>query len=71
MLDLPLMVRKEIRKRPRSVRAPPQGLEKGKTPTEIIFNNPRSSIKPGSAPDPTIWLGKGENRENEKGNIQN
>ncbi len=33
---------------------PPAGLETGETPPQIIFNNPRSSIKPGSAPDPTF-----------------
>ena len=31
-------------------------LEIGKTFPQIIFNNPRSSIKPGSAPDPYICL---------------
>lgn len=32
---------------------PPQGLKKEeKTPPKLIFNNPRSSIKPESAPDP-------------------
>ena len=41
----------------RRVRAPPpQGLEIGKTSPQIIINNPRSSIKPGSAPDPTFLI---------------
>ena len=31
---------------------PPAGVKKGKTPPQIIFNNPRSSIKPGIVPDP-------------------
>ena len=46
-------VRKGIRIGPRSVRALLRGLEIGKkTPPQISFNNPRSSIKPKSAPDP-------------------
>ncbi len=32
----------------------PQVLEIGKTPPKLIFNHPRSSIKPGSALDPKI-----------------
>ncbi len=40
---------------PCRVRAPPHGLEIGKTPS-IIFNNPRSSIKPEIAPDPKYLL---------------
>ncbi len=33
---------------------PPTGARnRKKTTLQIIFNNPRSSIKPGSAPDPT------------------
>ena len=35
----------------------PQGLEIGKkTYPQIIFNNPRSSINPGSVPDPNFIM---------------
>ena len=35
---------------------PPQGLDQiqAKIPSQIIFNNPRYSIKPGNPPDPQI-----------------
>ncbi len=46
VLALPSRFRKEIRIGPLA------GLEIGKTPLRIIFNNPISSIKQGSAPDP-------------------
>ena len=49
---MPRKGRKRIRIGPRRVRNPTvQWLEKN-TPPKLIFNNPRSSIKPGSAPDP-------------------
>ncbi len=38
---------------PHSVRAPRRGLKKKKKP-QIIFNYPRSSIKPESATDPIV-----------------
>ena len=47
------MVRKGIRIGPRRVRAPGM-VYKLKILPQIIFNNRRSSIKPGSAPDPDI-----------------
>jgi len=39
---------------PRRVRTQ-QGLEVGKTTLKLIFNNPGSSIKSESAPDPNIF----------------
>jgi len=50
---LPRTVRKGIRIGPRSVRALPRAMNRKKTLPQTIFNNPRSSIKPRSAPDPT------------------
>ena len=50
MLALPRSVRKEIRIGPAWLE-PPQELEIGKTPPQIIFNNPISSINTESAPD--------------------
>ncbi len=40
------------------VRTPPAGARnrRKKTPPRLIFNNPRSSIEPGSAPDPIKLL---------------
>ncbi len=35
-------------------KSPAQGLEIGKVPLQLIFNNPRSSILPGTAPDPIL-----------------
>ena len=48
---MPRRVRKRIRIVPRRVRAPPLGLVIGKTLHKPILLNPRSSIKPESAPD--------------------
>ncbi len=49
---MPRRVRKRIRIGPSRVRAFPQEQEIGKkTSTNFVLNNPRSSIKPGSAPD--------------------
>ena len=36
--------------------SPPQGLELGKYTPQIISNNPISSIKPESAPDPKSFI---------------
>ena len=56
MLALARSVRQDIRIRPRRVIAA-TGAKIGKQ-THIIFNNPRSSIKPGSAPDPFFLIFK-------------
>ena len=53
MVALPSRIRKEIMIGPRRVRVP---RKRKKTPLQIIFNNSRSSIKPGSAPDPNFVL---------------
>jgi len=54
---LPRRVTIVIRAWPRSVRAPHRGYKYENTPpTHIIFYNPRSSIKPESAPDPKFLV---------------
>ena len=52
MFDLPRRVKKEFRIGPCRVRAPAGDGNRKKTPSQIIYNNPRSSIKPGSVSDP-------------------
>ena len=47
---------KGIRIKPRRVRAPALARNNKKTSPKIIFDNPRSSIKPGSARDPKYPL---------------
>ena len=50
------ILKEGIRIVPLRVRAPSQGPEIGKTSPRIVFYNPRSSIKPGSASDPEILI---------------
>ncbi len=52
---MPRRVRKSSRIVPRRVRAGVRNRKK--TPFKLIFINPRSSIKPGSAHDPKIDMG--------------
>ena len=52
---MPRGVRKRIKIGPRMVRAPAGARNKKKTP-QIIFNDPISSIKPGTAPDPLVLV---------------
>ncbi len=47
-------VREGIRIGHRRGRVPHMGLEIGKNSLQMIFNNPKSGTKPGSAPDPNI-----------------
>ena len=54
MLALPRRVRRDIRIGPAWLK-PPAGARNRKTPPQIILNNPRSSIKPESAPDPKFF----------------
>ena len=49
-----LAFRKEIRIGLRRVRAPRRRSKEKKSPPKLISNNPRSSIKAESAPDPII-----------------
>ena len=49
---MPHKVREGIKIGPRRVSAPRLGYRKETPPPKIICNNPRSSIKPESAPDP-------------------
>ncbi len=49
-------LRKGIMIGPFKARAPRRCQKREKKPTKRIFNNPRSSIKPGSAPDQNIFF---------------
>ena len=57
---MPRRVRKGIRKEPR------RGIEIGKTLPKLFFNNPRSSIKPRSAPDPKFPLTPKKDKKSSK-----
>ena len=53
MLARPCRVRKEISIEPTGLK-PPTGARNRRKKNQIIFTNPRSSIKPGSAHDPNF-----------------
>jgi len=55
---LPRRVRKRIRIFPLRIRALAGARNSKKTPTRLILNNPRSSMKPESEPDPVLLTGK-------------
>ena len=52
-IAIPSRVSKGIRIGPNSVRDPSGARDEKKTSYQLIFNNSRSSILPGSVPDPT------------------